>query len=143
MADNAERRRIGAQDAGPWCGSAAMVCVVNSPEDGTGQPGANGDAGLLCIADLVIDVAQRRACRAGRLALTATELRLLTALVQDAGRPLSRTALAAQVWQRPSTDGSNLVDVGIWRLRAKVAGPFALKLIHAVRGVGYLCADQA
>lgn len=119
------------------------MCAL-PPDSGCPAPDAGGDAAPLRIADLVLDVATQRAFRAGRqLALTATDFRLLTVLVQDAGRPLSRTALAKRVWQRPSTDGSNVVDVGIWRLRAKVDEPFERKLIHAVRGVGYVCAVQA
>lgn len=107
-------------------------------------PGVSLDAAQLCVADLVLDVARQRAFRAGTLiALTVTELRLLTVLVQDAGRPLTRAALARRVWQRESTDGSNVVDVAIWRLRTKVDGPFERKLIHAVRGVGYVCAGLA
>src|SRR5271170_3977490 len=122
-----------------------MVMYALSPKDACYRPaGALGDRDLICIADLVLDVTLQRACRGGKLlALTATDFRLLTALVQDAGTPLSRSALAEPVWHRPSTDGSNVVDVGIWRLRTKVDGPFERKLIHAVRGVGYLCADQA
>ena len=119
------------------------MCALNPHEAGCSTPGADDHAGLIRIADLVLDVATQRAFRAGRLlALTATDFRLLCALVQEAGRPLSRSALARRVWHRPSTGGSNVVDVGIWRLRTKVDGPFERKLIHAVRGVGYVCAEQ-
>jgi two-component system copper resistance phosphate regulon response regulator CusR len=113
--------------------------------DGTcPAPAGSLDAAKLCIADLVLDLTTQQAFRAGTLlALTATDLRLLTALVKDAGRTLTRAALARQVWQRTSTYGSTIVEVGIWRLRTKVDGPFERKLIHAVRGVGYVCGDLA
>jgi two-component system copper resistance phosphate regulon response regulator CusR len=116
---------------------------ASSPSDGGCRvPDASGDAAPFRIADLVLDATTQQVFRAGKLlALTATDFRLLSALVQEAGRPLSRTALAKRVWHRPSTDGSNVVDVGIWRLRTKVDEPFERKLIHAVRGVGYVCAE--
>lgn len=96
------------------------------------------------VADLVIDAAGQRASRAGTpLALTAIELRLLTVLAGNAGRALSRAELAKRVWRRAPTVGSNLVDVAIWRLRLKLDEPFARKLIHSARGVGYRFAADA
>lgn len=98
----------------------------------------------LQMADLEIDVVRQRAVRAGRrLELTTTEFLLLSYLVRHAGEPLSRRLLAEQVWDMRHDSDTNVVDVGIRRLRAKVDDPFPVKLIHTVRGIGYVCTDKS
>lgn len=88
------------------------------------------------IADLEVDPIRHRAVRAGhRIELTAKEFALL---VQRAGEVLSRTEIASLVWDIHFDSETNVVDVAIRRLRAKVDGPFDIKLIHTVRGVGYV-----
>lgn len=97
----------------------------------------------LQMADLEIDVVRQRAVRAGRrLELTSTELLLLSFLVRHAGEPLSRRLLAEQVWDMRHDSDTNVVDVGIRRLRAKVDDAFPVKLIHTVRGIGYVCTGK-
>jgi two-component system copper resistance phosphate regulon response regulator CusR len=99
-------------------------------------------AETLRIADLTIEFAPQRVMRAGRkLVLTATEFSLLAFLVRHQGEQLSRRLLAAQVWDLHFESATNVVDVGIRRLRAKVDDPFPRKLIHTVRGIGYVCAE--
>ena len=91
------------------------------------------------VADLEIDPVRHRATRAGqRIDLSAKEFALLALLVQRAGEVLSRTQIASLVWDIHFDSETNVVDVAIRRLRAKIDDPFADKLIHTVRGVGYV-----
>jgi two-component system, OmpR family, copper resistance phosphate regulon response regulator CusR len=91
------------------------------------------------MADLEIDVMWHRATRAGkRLDLTSREFMLLTLLARRAGEVLSRTEIAEAVWEMNFAGDSNVVDVNVRRLRSKVDDPFPIKLIHTVRGAGYV-----
>jgi two-component system, OmpR family, copper resistance phosphate regulon response regulator CusR len=91
------------------------------------------------MADLEIDVLRQRACRAGhRLDLTTKEFLLLSLLARRAGEVLSRTLIAESVWDMNFDSDTNVVDVNVRRLRSKVDDPFPLKLIHTVRGAGYV-----
>ncbi|CAE1149578.1 heavy metal response regulator transcription factor [Serratia sp. Tan611] len=92
------------------------------------------------IADLHIDVLRRKVMRQETLIpLTNKEFMLLHLLVRREGEVLSRTMIASQVWDMNFDSDTNVVDVAIKRLRAKVDRPFAIKLIHTVRGIGYVC----
>ncbi len=94
---------------------------------------------LLRLADLEVDLGRHRAQRAGRvLELTPKEFQLLCLLLQRSGEVLSRTLIAEQVWDINFESDSNVVEVHVRRLRAKVDDPFEAKLIHTVRGVGYV-----
>ena len=102
-----------------------------------GQPAAVDP--ILRVADLEIDAVRHRAMRDGqRIDLTAKEFALLYLLVQRKTEVLSRTQIASLVWDIHFDSDSNVVEVAIRRLRAKVDDPFAEKLIHTVRGVGYV-----
>ena len=102
-----------------------------------GQPTAVNP--ILRVADLEIDAVRHRAMRDGqRIDLTAKEFALLYLLVQKKGEVMSRTQIASLVWDIHFDSDSNVVEVAIRRLRAKVDDPFAEKLIHTVRGVGYV-----
>jgi len=91
------------------------------------------------IADLEIDVVRHRATRAGRpLDLTAKEFALLVLFAQHTGEVLSRTFIAEQVWDMNFDSDTSVVDVHISRLRVKVDQPFRNKLLHTIRGVGYV-----
>jgi len=108
--------------------------------------GANGAAATtqLRLADLEIDLASRKAHRAGtRLDLTAKEFTLLTLLLRRRGQVLSRTTLAEQVWDMNFDSDTNVVEVAVRRLRAKLDDPFPHKLLHTVRGMGYVLEDRA
>jgi two-component system copper resistance phosphate regulon response regulator CusR len=90
-------------------------------------------------ADLEIDLLRHRATRAGqKIDLTSKEFTLLTLLVRRAGEVLSRTLIAEMVWDMNFDSDTNVVDVNVRRLRSKVDDPFSLKLIHTVRGAGYV-----
>jgi two-component system copper resistance phosphate regulon response regulator CusR len=97
----------------------------------------------LRVADLEVDTVRFMAARSGRkLELTPKEFSLLALLTRRVGDVLSRTLIAEQVWDMNFDSDSNVVDVHIRRLRAKVDDPFPLKLIHTVRGVGYVLEDR-
>jgi two-component system, OmpR family, copper resistance phosphate regulon response regulator CusR len=93
----------------------------------------------LRMADLEIDLLRHRATRAGqKLDLTSKEFLLLTLLARRAGEVLSRTLIAEAVWDMNFDSDTNVVDVNVRRLRSKVDDPFPVKLIHTVRGAGYV-----
>jgi two-component system copper resistance phosphate regulon response regulator CusR len=90
-------------------------------------------------ADIEVDVVRHRATRRGQeLNLSPKEFALLSLLVRRAGEVLSRTIIAEQVWDMNFDSDTNVVDVAIRRLRQKVDDPFNQKLIHTVRGAGYV-----
>jgi len=91
------------------------------------------------VADLELDLLRRRVTRQGeRINLTNKEFALLHLLLSRQGEVLSRAQIASQVWQMNFDSDTNVVDVAIRRLRAKVDDPYPLKLIHTVRGMGYV-----
>lgn len=95
------------------------------------------------IADMEIDVLKRRVTRAGeRIDLTAKEFALLHLLAQRKGEVLSRSLIASQVWDMNFDSDTNVVDVAVRRLRAKVDEPYARKLIHTLRGMGYVLEER-
>ncbi len=94
---------------------------------------------VLKTADLEIDPVRHRATRAGqRIDLSAKEFALLTLLAQRSGEVLSRTQIASMVWDIHFDSDTNVVEVAIRRLRLKIDNPFNHKLIHTLRGVGYV-----
>lgn len=91
------------------------------------------------ISDMEVDVLKRRVKRAGiRIDLTATEFTLLHLLAAHQGEVLSRSRIASLVWDMNFDSDTNIVDVAIRRLRAKIDDPFSRKLVHTVRGMGYV-----
>lgn len=94
---------------------------------------------LLVVGDLTLDQLKRRVTRNGvSIDLSAKEFALLQHLMSFAGEVQSRTVLAARVWNINFDSDSNVVEVAMSRLRAKVDDPFASRLLHTVRGVGYV-----
>lgn len=93
---------------------------------------------VLRVHDLELDTLRRRVSRAGRrIELTAKEFNLLTFLLRRHGEIVSRLVLAEQVWDMNFNSNTNVVEVAIRRLRAKIDDPFPVKLLHTVRGMGY------
>jgi DNA-binding response OmpR family regulator len=94
---------------------------------------------VLRLADLTLDTVTHEARRGDTLIeLTAREYRLLEFLLRSAGRICGRMAILEKVWDYDFDPGSNLVDVNIKRLREKIDRDFELKLLHTVRGFGYV-----
>nr|WP_236589911.1 heavy metal response regulator transcription factor [Ramlibacter aurantiacus] len=91
------------------------------------------------VGELEIDPVRHRATRGGqRIDLSAKEFALLSLLAQKTGQVLSRTQIASLVWDIHFDSDTNVVEVAVRRLRAKIDDPFPEKLIHTVRGVGYV-----
>jgi len=97
----------------------------------------------LRIADLEIDLIRHKVSRGGHLIdLAPKEFALLSLLMRRASEVLSRTLISEQVWDMNFDSDTNVVDVAVRRLRRKVDDPFAKKLIHTVRGVGYVLGEH-
>jgi len=98
---------------------------------------------ILCIADLKVDVHRRTVLRGGQeIELTSREFLLLSLLARRSGEVLSKNLIAEQVWDINFESDSNPIEVAIRRLRKKIDDPFETKLIHTVRGVGYVLKVQ-
>jgi len=107
-----------------------------------GQPAAADP--VLKVGGLEIDAVRHRATREGqRIDLSAKEFALLSLLAQKTGEVLSRTQIASLVWDIHFDSNSNVVEAAMRRLRAKIDDPFPEKLIHTVRGVGYVLEHRA
>jgi two-component system copper resistance phosphate regulon response regulator CusR len=104
--------------------------------------GAVREADVYEVADLKLDVLRRKVTREGtEIALTNKEFLLLHLLVRRQGEALSRTLIASEVWNMNFDSDTNVVDVAVKRLRAKIDRPFATPLIHTVRSIGYAFGD--
>ena len=106
--------------------------------------GKNKTTETLRAADLELDLIRRRVTRGGqRIDLTAKEFSLLELLLRRRGEVLPRSLIASQVWDMNFDSDTNVIEVAVRRLRAKVDDPFEPKLIRTVRGMGYVLeADQ-
>ena len=105
--------------------------------------GKDRESDVLRMADLEVHLLRRRVERAGqRVDLTAKEYALLLLLLRRRGEVLSRTLIAEQVWDMNFDSDTNVVEVAVRRLRAKIDEPFDKKLIHTVRGFGYVMEER-
>jgi heavy metal response regulator len=105
----------------------------------SGPRRADDGLGQVQLADLELDPRRRRAYRAGRqITLTAQEYSLLALLLQRQGEVLSRNELAEQLWGVSFDSDTNVVEVAVRRLRLKLDHPGEEKLLHTVRGMGYV-----
>lgn len=137
--DRVRGLRDGADDylVKPFSFSELLARVEALLRRGGGK--AQSTATVLQLGDLELDLAKRKALRGGqRLELTAKEFSLLALLLGRHGEVLSRTVLAEQVWDVNFDSDTNVIDVAIRRLRAKLDDPFPEKLLHTVRGMGYV-----
>ncbi|WP_374350716.1 heavy metal response regulator transcription factor [Chitinimonas sp.] len=101
--------------------------------------GKQQETDILTLSDLEAHLLRRRVERAGqRVDLTAKEYALLLLFLRRRGEVLSRTLIAEQVWDMNFDSDTNVVDVAVRRLRAKIDEPFSRPLIHTVRGFGYV-----
>ncbi len=101
--------------------------------------GRSREPEVLRLADLELDLLRRRVTRAGeKIDLTAKEFTLLELLLRRQGEVLPRSLIASQVWDMNFDSDTNVIEVAVRRLRAKVDDPFEPKLIQTVRGMGYV-----
>jgi two-component system, OmpR family, copper resistance phosphate regulon response regulator CusR len=97
------------------------------------------NAEMFTVSDLEIDLLRRRVVRGGRrIELTPKEFALLELFVRRRGEVLPRSLIASQVWDMNFDSDTNVIDVAVRRLRAKIDEGFEVKLIHTVRGMGYV-----
>jgi two-component system OmpR family response regulator len=97
------------------------------------------EATTLTVADIVLDLLSRRVTRADRpIDLRPREFALLEYLMRNAGKVVSKTMILSHVWEYNFDPQTNVVDVLVSRLRERIDRPFDKKLLHTVRGVGYV-----
>jgi two-component system, OmpR family, copper resistance phosphate regulon response regulator CusR len=105
--------------------------------------GSSREGDSIQVADLSIDLKKRKVMRgAQRVDLTPKEFALLDLLAHRQGEVLSRSSIASLVWDMNFDSDTNVVDVAVRRLRAKIDDPFEKKLLHTVRGMGYVLEDR-
>lgn len=143
--DRIEDRVRGLQDGAddylgkPFALSELLARVQALMRRGALSASPAAELNMLRLEDLELDLMRRRATRGGlRLELTAKEFTLLTLLLRRQGEVLSRTVLAEQVWDMNFDSNTNVVEVAVRRLRGKLDDPFDRKLLHTVRGMGYV-----
>ena len=108
-----------------------------------GRRGSESRSPILRVADLSLNTVTREARRgAVTIELTTREYRLLEFLMRSAGRICGRMAILEKVWDYDFDPGSNLVDVNVMRLREKIDADFEPKLLHTVRGIGYVMKES-
>ncbi|GIK86934.1 MAG: DNA-binding response regulator [Betaproteobacteria bacterium] len=99
---------------------------------------------VMRVADMELDLHRRRVTRGGkRIALTAKEFALLELLLRRHDEVLPRSLIASQVWDMNFDSDTNVIEVAVRRLRAKIDDDFEPKLIHTVRGMGYVLETPA
>jgi two-component system copper resistance phosphate regulon response regulator CusR len=126
----------------PFAFSELLARVAALLRRGSGQTESSTN-GQLSVSNLEMDLLSRKAWRDGqRLDLSAKEFSLLALLARRKGQILSRTTLAEQVWDMNFDSDTNVVEVAIRRLRAKMDDPFRPKLLHNVRGMGYVLEER-
>jgi len=136
VADRVKGLELGADDylVKPFAFSELLARVRSVLRRGAKQTSES-----LRVGDLEIEPRRRRVSRGDKkIDLTAKEFALLDYLVRNAGEVLSRTLIAEHVWDMNFDSDTNVVDVAMRRLRAKVDDPFEVKLIRTIRGVGYV-----
>ena len=135
--DRVKGLELGADDylVKPFAFSELLARVRTLLRRGAKTPGNE----WLRVADLELDLLRRRVTRAGkRIDLTAKEFALLELLLRRQGEVLPRSLIASQVWDMNFDSDTNVIEVAMRRLRAKLDDPFEPKLIRTVRGMGYV-----
>lgn len=136
VGDRVKGLELGADDylAKPFDFVELTACIKSILR--RGQP---RDSNTLRVADLELDLTRRKATRQGdTILLTAKEFALLWLLMRREGEILPRATIASQVWDMNFNSDTNVVDSAIRRLRSKIDDAYEPKLIHTVRGMGYV-----
>lgn len=107
------------------------------------KKGVEKSATTLTIADLTLDLVARKVIRDGKIIdLTSKEFSLLEYFVRNKNKTLNRSSITEHIWNYNFDTGTNIIDVYINHLRAKIDGGFQKKLLHTIRGVGYVMKDE-
>ena len=107
------------------------------------KKGAEKSATTLTIADLTLDLVARKVIRGGKIIdLTSKEFSLLEYFIRNKNKTLNRSTITEHIWNYNFDTGTNIIDVYINHLRTKIDGGFDVKLLHTIRGVGYVLKDQ-
>lgn len=138
--ERVEGLRTGADDyLGKPFALAELIARVQALSRRSGESRAT----TLRLADLSLDLTSRCARRGERtIELSTREFRLLEFLLRNAGRACTRMMIFEKVWDYSFDPGSNIIDVYIRKLRSKIDTEAEPKLVHSVRGVGYLMKDM-
>lgn len=135
--DRVKGLELGADDylVKPFAFAELLARVRTLLRRSTGAPAQM----TLKIANLEVDLLKRRAIRGGvRIDLTAKEFSLLELLMRRRGEVLPKSLIASQVWDMNFDSDTNVIEVAVRRLRAKIDDNFEPKLIHTIRGMGYM-----
>jgi two-component system copper resistance phosphate regulon response regulator CusR len=135
--DKVKGLELGADDylAKPFVFAELLARVRTLLRRGT----PNQELDTLTIANMTLDLKRRSAIREGRrINLTNKEFSLLELLLRRQGEVLPRSLIASQVWDMNFDSDTNVIDVAIRRLRSKIDSEYKPKLIHTVRGMGYV-----
>lgn len=107
------------------------------------KKGSDRSATTLTVADLTLDLVARKVIRGGTVIdLTAKEFSLLEFFMRNKNKTLDRSTITEHIWNYNFDTGTNIIDVYINHLRTKIDGGFEVKLLHTIRGVGYVLKDQ-
>ncbi len=139
--DRVKGLELGANDyvVKPFAFVELLARVRNALRNRNGQ--VKNDA-ILTVADLSLDLLKRTVYRGpDMITLTAKEFSLLELFLQRRGEVLSRSLIASLIWDMNFDSDTNVIDVAVKRLRAKIDKPYDMKLIHTVRGMGYKLDD--
>ena len=137
--------RIGGLNAGAddYLPKPFVIAELVARVRALGRRSSDSKSTELRVGGLTLDTVARRAQRAGKtVELTAREFRLLEFLMRSAGRICGRMSIIEKVWDYDFDPGTNLVDVYIRRLREKIDDDFEPKLLHTVRGIGYVLKES-
>jgi two-component system copper resistance phosphate regulon response regulator CusR len=139
--DRVRGLELGADDylVKPFAYSELLARVRTILRRGEGGAAAGREPTTLDLADLRLDLLRHRATRGNdRIDLTRKEFALLSLLMRRAGEVMSRSVLADKVWDMAFDSDTNVLEVAVRRLRTKLDDPYPVKLLHTVRGVGYV-----
>ncbi|MGD8110833.1 heavy metal response regulator transcription factor [Vibrio sp. TRT 21S02] len=122
----------------PYAFAELLARVQNALRHTSATSSNIHESNTLQVSDLELDLLKRTAKRQGQpIALTAKEFALLELFMQKEGEVLTRTSIASLVWDMNFDSDTNVIDVAVKRLRAKIDKPFDMPLLHTVRGMGY------